>query len=67
MNLSNLALLCGNIGIEGGGINPLRGQNNVQGACDMAALPNYFPGYHKVLERFITFEVPVVCSVIPKV
>ena len=51
MNLSNLALLCGNIGIEGGGINPLRGQNNVQGACDMAALPNYFPGYHKVLEE----------------
>ena len=51
MNLSNLALLCGNIGIEGAGINPLRGQNNVQGACDMAALPNYFPGYHKLLEE----------------
>lgn len=51
MNLSNLALLCGNIGIEGAGINPLRGQNNVQGACDMAALPNYFPGYHKVLQE----------------
>ena len=51
MNLSNLALLCGNIGIEGAGINPLRGQNNVQGACDMDALPNYFPGYHKVLEE----------------
>ena len=51
MNLSILALLCGNIGIEGAGINPLRGQNNVQGACDMAALPNYFPGYHKVLEE----------------
>ena len=51
MNLSNLALLCGNIGIEGAGINPLRGQNNVQGACDMAALPNYFPGYHKGLEE----------------
>ena len=51
MNLSNLALLCGNIGIEGAGINPLRGQNNVQGACEMAALPNYFPGYHKVLEE----------------
>lgn len=50
MNLSNLALLCGNIGIKGGGINPLRGQNNVQGACDMAALPNYFPGYYNVLD-----------------
>ena len=39
MSLSNLALLCGNIGIESGGINPLRGQNNVQGACDMGGLP----------------------------
>ena len=35
---ANLAMLCGNVGIEGGGVNPLRGQNNVQGACDMGAL-----------------------------
>ncbi len=41
-------MLCGNIGIEGGGINPLRGQSNVQGACDMGALPNNLPGYQKV-------------------
>jgi len=46
----NLALLTGNIGVPGGGINPLRGQNNVQGACDMGALPDVFPGYQKVAE-----------------
>lgn len=46
--LANLAMLCGNIGIEGGGLNPLRGQNNVQGACDMGALPNVLPGYQPV-------------------
>jgi len=43
--ISNLALLCGKIGVRGGGINPLRGQNNVQGACDMGALFNTLPGY----------------------
>ncbi len=47
-SIANLQLLCGNIGIEGGGINPLRGQSNVQGACDMGALPNNLPGYQKV-------------------
>lgn len=46
----NLALLTGNIGAPGGGINPLRGQNNVQGACDMGALPDVFPGYQKVAD-----------------
>ena len=49
-SVANLQMLCGNIGIEGGGINPLRGQSNVQGACDMGALPNNFPGYQKVYE-----------------
>ncbi|MCF8106909.1 MAG: molybdopterin-dependent oxidoreductase, partial [Desulfohalobiaceae bacterium] len=44
----NLAMLCGNVGIEGGGVNPLRGQNNVQGACDMGGLPNVFSGYQPV-------------------
>jgi formate dehydrogenase alpha subunit len=48
MSLANLALLCGNIGIESGGINPLRGQNNVQGACDMGGLPGTYPGYQSV-------------------
>jgi len=47
-SLANLSLLTGNIGRESGGVNPLRGQNNVQGACDMGALPNVFPGYQKV-------------------
>ncbi|TYO96655.1 formate dehydrogenase major subunit/formate dehydrogenase alpha subunit [Geothermobacter ehrlichii] len=46
--LSNLALLTGNIGRPGTGLNPLRGQNNVQGACDMGALPDVYSGYQKV-------------------
>ncbi|MGE5223476.1 MAG: molybdopterin oxidoreductase family protein, partial [Omnitrophica WOR_2 bacterium] len=48
MDLANLQMLLGNLGINGGGINPLRGQNNVQGACDMGALPNYYPAYQQV-------------------
>jgi formate dehydrogenase alpha subunit len=47
-SLANLSMLCGNVGIEGGGVNPLRGQNNVQGACDMGGLPNVFTGYQQV-------------------
>lgn len=47
-SLANLAMLCGNVGIEGGGVNPLRGQNNVQGACDMGCLPNVYTGYQRV-------------------
>ena len=56
--IANLAMLCGNIGVEGGGVNPLRGQNNVQGACDMGALPDVFPGYQKVAneEARVKFE-----------
>jgi len=49
-SLANLAMLCGQIGREGSGVNPLRGQNNVQGACDMGALPNVYPGYQKVAD-----------------
>jgi len=45
---ASLSMLCGNVGVEGGGVNPLRGQNNVQGACDMGALPNVFPAYQQV-------------------
>jgi formate dehydrogenase major subunit len=51
MSISNLALLCGNIGKESTGVNPLRGQNNVQGACDMGALPNVYPGYQQVVDE----------------
>ena len=48
LGTSNIALLTGNVGRPSTGVNPLRGQNNVQGACDMGALPNVYPGYQKV-------------------
>ena len=48
MSCANLQMLLGNVGFECGGVNPLRGQNNVQGACDMGALPADYPGYQKV-------------------
>jgi formate dehydrogenase major subunit len=48
MSCANLQMLLGNVGVEFGGVNPLRGQNNVQGACDMGALPNVFAGYQGV-------------------
>ncbi len=47
-SLANLAMLCGHLGRESTGVNPLRGQNNVQGACDMGGLPDVYPGYQKV-------------------
>ena len=46
----NLAMLCGNVGVRSGGVNPLRGQNNVQGACDMGGLPNVYTGYQPVTD-----------------
>ncbi len=48
MSMSNMAVLTGKIGRPGCGVNPLRGQNNVQGACDMGAMPTDYPGYQKV-------------------
>ena len=48
---ANLMMLTGNLGKPGGGVNPLRGQNNVQGACDMGCLPNVFSGYQKVTDE----------------
>lgn len=48
MGLANLSMLCGMIGREGVGVNPLRGQNNVQGSCDMGSFPHEFPGYRHV-------------------
>lgn len=45
---ANLQMLCGNMGVEGGGVNPLRGQSNVQGACDLGGLPVVYTGYQKV-------------------
>lgn len=50
---SNLALLTGHIGRPATGLNPLRGQNNVQGACDMGGLPNVFPGYAPVADEAV--------------
>jgi formate dehydrogenase major subunit len=53
LGVANLQMLLGNMGVECGGVNPLRGQNNVQGACDMGALPNVFPGYQSVADPAI--------------
>ena len=50
-DLANLAMLTGNVGVASGGVNPLRGQNNVQGACDMGGLPNVFTGYQPVADE----------------
>ncbi|WP_340118193.1 formate dehydrogenase subunit alpha [Pelagibius sp. 7325] len=50
MAMANLAMATGNIGREGVGVNPLRGQNNVQGSCDMGSFPHEFPGYRHVSE-----------------
>ena len=51
LSLANLAMLTGNIGRLGTGVNPLRGQNNVQGACDMGGLPNVYTGYQSVADE----------------
>jgi predicted molibdopterin-dependent oxidoreductase YjgC len=48
MDLANLQMLLGNMGVPGGGVNPLRGQNSVQGACDLGGLPNVYTGYQPV-------------------
>ena len=50
LSCANIQMVLGNVGFECGGVNPIRGQNNVQGACDMGALPNVFPGYQKVID-----------------
>ncbi len=53
MSCANLQMVLGNMGIPGGGVNPLRGQNNVQGACDLGGLPNVYPGYQSVTDPAI--------------
>jgi formate dehydrogenase alpha subunit len=53
LSTANLAMLTGNVGKPNSGVNPLRGQNNVQGACDMGALPNVYPGYQAVTDPVI--------------
>ena len=64
---ANLAMLTGNVGKRSSGVNPLRGQNNVQGACDMGALPNVYPGYQGVADTAIRekFETAWGCSLPP--
>ena len=52
-SLASLSMLCGYVGVEGGGVNPLRGQNNVQGACDVGGLPNVFTGYQPVTDQAV--------------
>ncbi|MGZ7208308.1 MAG: formate dehydrogenase subunit alpha [Methanobacterium sp.] len=54
--VSNLSLLTGNIGKSSSGVNPLRGQNNVQGSCDMGALPNVYPGYQSIEDENVRFK-----------
>ncbi len=65
---ANLAMLTGNVGKPSTGVNPLRGQNNVQGACDVGALPNVYPGYQAVAEANIRkkFEAAWGCPLPPK-
>ncbi|MCJ8322947.1 MAG: formate dehydrogenase subunit alpha [Rhizobiales bacterium] len=50
MGIANLAMATGNLGKNGGGVNPLRGQNNVQGSCDMGSFPHELPGYRSVAD-----------------
>jgi formate dehydrogenase major subunit len=67
-SLANLAMVTGNIGRPGTGVNPLRGQNNVQGACDMGCLPGNFPAYMQVAndEHRAKFEAAWGCTLNPK-
>ncbi len=68
LSVANLQMLLGNMGMECGGVNPLRGQNNVQGACDMGALPNVFPGYQPVTspDARAKFQAAWGCPALPE-
>lgn len=63
MGIANLALATGNIGREGGGVNPLRGQNNVQGSCDMGSFPHELPGYQHVSDAEVRSRFEAVWGV----
>ncbi|MEO6853043.1 MAG: formate dehydrogenase subunit alpha [Rhodoferax sp.] len=56
MGIANLAMATGNVGREGVGVNPLRGQNNVQGACDMGSFPHELPGYRHISDSTVRGE-----------
>ncbi len=66
LSLANLQLLLGNLGVRGGGVNPLRGQNNVQGACDMGALPDVFPGYQPVTDGAVAAKFDAAWALGPR-
>jgi formate dehydrogenase major subunit len=63
MGIANLAMATGNVGREGVGINPLRGQNNVQGSCDMGSFPHEFPGYRHVSDDSVRHQFEVAWGV----
>jgi len=63
--VANLALITGNLGVKGGGVNPLRGQSNVQGACDMGALPNVLSGYQPVADEKVRAKFAKAWGVAP--
>ena len=65
MAIANLAMATGNIGRPGVGVNPLRGQNNVQGSCDMGSFPHEFSGYRHVSERCDARDVRERCGQSP--
>jgi len=66
MAIADLAMLTGNVGRPGSGVNPLRGQNNVQGACDMGALPDVYPGYQKVTDTAVQQKFARVWGKVPE-
>ena len=63
MGIANLAMACGMIGREGVGVNPLRGQNNVQGSCDMGSFPHELPGYRHVGDASVRADFEAVWGV----
>ena len=62
MGMANLAMATGNIGREGVGVNPLRGQNNVQGSCDMGSFPHELPGYRHVSDDAVRSDLRRRCG-----
>ena len=68
MGIANLAMATGNVGREGVGVNPLRGQNNVQGACDMGSFPHELPGYRHISDTTVRseFEEAWKCTLDPE-
>jgi len=66
LSLANLAMLTGSIGKASSGVNPLRGQNNVQGACDLGALPNVYPGYQKVTDNDVQAKFEAAWGAVPR-